>query len=353
MLYADRDGLFCWSAGSHAESAAGFVVGLSSGKTKDPRRGRALVVATTTGGGCPMKKALSVFFLLATVLGVWTPRCSGQQSTPSDWQTLIKEGKYAEAGKLCTDWLDSSEVAKKAEAHKCLANVALCGKDKEVVTVQPDDVGGGSISSTYRSDAVDQALDHLNQALKLAPQDLSIHQGRLHLLRISSRYDEMTKALDESCETYKGADALTAWIAYSAELFEDRHYQAAIAFLEVLDKRYPDSHEVLGNLGAVYAMLKQVDKAIAFLRRAVELAPNDPIDTWNLGRMYDYAGKIELADRWYQKGLSLQTDPEKRRSGLCIYAEFVEKKLHETERACGLQKVNCPVAQQTACATQK
>jgi tetratricopeptide (TPR) repeat protein len=277
--------------------------------------------------------------------------CFGQESKPANWQSLVKSGKCEEARTLCTGWMTSKDTAQLVEAHKCLANVALCGK-QDAMTLQADDRGGGVLAGAYKPEAVDDALGHLNQALRLAPQDLSIHQGRLHLLEISFRYSEMPKALDESCNLYKGTEGVQPWLAYTAELFNERQFRASLALLDVLDKYYPNSHEVLGNIGAMHSMLKEDEQAIPYLRRAVELAPKDPIDAWNLGRTYDYAGKIELADQWYQKALALESDPVRQRRSNCTYASFIENKLHDANRACELQRMNCPANQQHACSAK-
>jgi tetratricopeptide (TPR) repeat protein len=282
------------------------------------------------------------------------PRIADAQEPLSrQWEKLIDASKTEEARRLCTPWLNSPELVKQAEAHKCLANVVLRGKDNSIVRIEGNDVGGGEMHGGFKDEAIDEALKHLNEAIRLAPQDLSIHQGRLHLLEISMRHEEMAKALDESCTIYQGADALQAWLAYTAELFEAGHHRSSILLLNVLDKHFPNNHEVIGNLGAGYSALKEDDKAIEYLRKAVALAPADPIDTWNLGRLYDYTGKIQLADQWYQKALSLDTDAAQRRGMACLYAKFVETKLHDAKRACELQKASCESSEQTACKQAK
>jgi len=141
-------------------------------------------------------------------------------------------------------------------------------------------------------------------------------------------------------------------LAYIAELFESGQLRADLELLMVLDKHYPNSHEVIGDFGAVYLKLKEDDKAISYLQRAVELAPDDPIDSWNLARLYDFAGKVPLADRWYLKSLSLENSPEQLRTNSCLYGKFVEEKLKDSKRACELEKANCEPENQTACAAK-
>jgi tetratricopeptide (TPR) repeat protein len=274
----------------------------------------------------------------------------GRAEEPPTWQSLVDSKKCREAEALCVPWLSSKDTARKVEARKCLANAALCGED--LVSIQANDSGGGSLGPGYRKEAIDKALSNLNEGLKLAPQDLSIHQGRLHLLMISGRFDELAKALDESSRLYSAPDELEDWLPYVSELFEAGQYNGALSLLKVLDANFPDNHEVVANIGSVLAMQEKDDEALTYMARAVRLAPEDPLNTWNLARLYDFSGKLELADTWYQKALRLESDPEKRRSGACLHAEFVETKLKDQKRACDLQKANCPEDKRPACSGQ-
>jgi tetratricopeptide (TPR) repeat protein len=291
-----------------------------------------------------MCRPLFLFYLFLSL----SLLASGQPAKLADWTKLCSANQCEEAKKLCTPFEDSAIVADKVEAEKCLANAALCGHG--IVQLQGDDAGGGTIGEGYQPEAVDEALKHLNIGIKLAPQDLSIHMGRLHVLEVAVRYSDMVKALDESCRIYKGKDALDAWMAYAPELNELRQYQAALDFMNVLDKHFPDNPDVIGNIGAFLSLLKRDSEAISYLEKAAKLAPGDPINAWDLGREYDYAGKTELADTWYQKGLSLDADTERRKQSSCLYAIFVETKLHDKTRACPMEKKDCDEERQTACA---
>jgi hypothetical protein len=272
----------------------------------------------------------------------------GQTASISDWTKLIDGNRCEEAKKLCTPFLESKVIAEQAEAHKCLSNVVLCGN--EIVQLQGDDAGGGTMAGGFKPEAVDAALKHLDQGIKLSPQDLSIHQGRLHLMEVSVRYDQMVKALDESCGIYKGKDAIDAWMAYAPELANLRQYQVGLEFMKVLDKHYPNNPDVIGNIGAFLNLLKRSEESIPYLQKAEQLAPNDPINAWDLGRAYDSAGKIDLADTWYKKGLSFDMDEERRKRSSCLYAIFIETKLHDRERACAMEEKDCGEEDQKACA---
>jgi tetratricopeptide (TPR) repeat protein len=284
--------------------------------------------------------SFSLFLLLSSI-------SRAEEPAALTWQSLIDGKKCREAEALCSPWLASEDTARKVEARKCLANAALCGQD--LVSIQGNDTGGGFLGPGYSNEAIDKALIHLSEGLKLAPQDLSIHQGRLHLLLISSRLPELAKALDESCRLYTDQDELEVWLPYVAELFDAGQYEGSLSLLKVLDTNFPDNHEVVANIGSILAMQEKDSEALKYMERAVALAPSDPLNTWNLARLYDYTGKIELADTWYQKALRLENDPEKRRSGACIHADFVETKLKDRKRACDLQTANCSEDKRTAC----
>ncbi|MDE3199871.1 MAG: tetratricopeptide repeat protein [Acidobacteriota bacterium] len=285
--------------------------------------------------------------LLAFVITLSALSAVGQKPKLENWPKLIDSNKCKDAEQLCSPFASSSLVTEKVEAQKCLANVALCGHS--ALQLQGDDTGGGSLGEGYDPKAVDAALTHLNAGIQLAPQDATLHEGRLHVLEVSTRYEEMVKALDESCTVYKGKDAPDIWLAYAPELMDLRQFKVALEFMKVLDKHYPNSPDILGNIGAFLDMLKRDSEAIPYLQKAVALAPKDPINVWDLARAYDYEGQTTLADSWYQKALPLQSDPKQKAEMSCLYAKFVDQKLHDTERACSLEKSNCNTDDQSAC----
>jgi tetratricopeptide (TPR) repeat protein len=277
-----------------------------------------------------------------------TTCCAGQTEELSDWPRLLSSKKVEDAKALCERYASSKTLSERVEAQKCLANVALCGNNQ--IMLEGDDAGGGNLRGSYKPEAVDEALKHLDLGIQLAPQDLSIHQGRLHILEASGRYGDMIKALDDSAGIYKGNDALEAWLAYSAELADLRQYQAGFDAMKVIERYFPNSPDVIANLGAFLTLLGRTKESIPYLEKAAQLAPQDPINAWDLGRAYDYDGQITLADTWYKKGIAIDSDAERVKRSRCLYAVFVEKKLKDRARACTLQKQDCEADEQTACA---
>jgi tetratricopeptide (TPR) repeat protein len=285
--------------------------------------------------------------LALTTLSACAGSGQAQSQKLADWPQLLDQKKVEEAKKLCNSFINSSKLSEQVEAQKCLANAALCGG--EVLRLEGAGTTGLTLGSGYTPEAADKALTHLNIALKLAPQDLSIHQGRLHVLEASGRFSEMIEAVDKSAEIYKGSDALDAWLAYAPELDGLHQYKAALAFMQVLDKHYPGQPDVLANIGAFLDALNRGSEAIPYLERAVKLAPKDPVNAWDLAGAYNRSNRIDLADTWYKKGLSLMTDKQQIAQSNCFYAKFIDKKLHDPQRACLLEKKNCAAAERPAC----
>ena len=271
--------------------------------------------------------------------------CVAQANT--EWGKLLDSKKIEEAEALCTSWTASPDVTKRVEAEKCLANVELCKGSQLQLT--GNDTGGGSLGPGYTPEAVNAALRHLDKGIQLAPQDLSIHQGRLYVLESASRFDAMDEALEESIRVYKGADALQAWLAFDAELGDAGQARAGLNFAEVLNRHYPNSHDVLGNIGAFHNMLGEHDQALPFEQQAEALAPNDAMDVWNLGWTYNYLGDTAEADKWMSKALALDPSGKQAPGTKCLYAQFVDTKLHQPERACKLEKLSCEPDRRKSC----
>ncbi len=250
--------------------------------------------------------------------------------TKLNWQALLNAGKTGEARKLCNDAVRATESNRKAEGYKCLANIAL--REGERVAISSNELGGGTLGSGYTDKAVDEALKNLNAGLEIAPQDLSIHQGRLWVLMNARRYEAMIAALRQSISIYKGRDTVGIWISYSADLFNDGQMSAAIRVLKVLEESYPPDHRVQGNLSGAYAMLKDDPVALKHARLAVELAPMDPINTWNLGRILDYMGQYVEAEKHYSNSLKLEAQKSGGRASedrQCAYAELLADRLND------------------------
>ena len=89
----------------------------------------------------------------------------------AQWHDLVAAKKLDVAKVLCRGWLASPEKDVQAEAHKCLAGLAM---------------GAGG---------VDAALAELEAAIALLPADLAAHEARLQIAEGARRFSELPKFL--------------------------------------------------------------------------------------------------------------------------------------------------------------
>jgi tetratricopeptide (TPR) repeat protein len=271
--------------------------------------------------------SLPVFALLLNI-------ATSTHAQTLDWQALIADSRLEEAKKLCPKEIASADLKRKAAGNKCMANIAL--NEGSAISLNSNELGGGTVSSGYTNAAVDKAIAFLNAGLAADPQDLSIHQGRLWVLMTVRRYDAMMDALKNSIVTYKGEKAVDAWLSYSADMFNDGHMSVAIRLLKELEIHYPEEHRIQGNLAGAFAMLKDDKQALVHGRLAVKLSPDDPINNWNLGRTLDYTGEYAEAEKYYTHSLTQEakrkgTVDESRR---CILSALIAEKLNTPEKLC-------------------
>jgi tetratricopeptide (TPR) repeat protein len=292
-----------------------------------------------------MKTGLVLVVLSGVVVLASVSRCEAQQA--KEWGKLLDAKKYDEARALCTRWSKATSLATRVEAEKCLANVELA--QGQILNLMGNDTGGGTLGEGWTPEAVDKALVHLNKGIELDPEDLSIHQGRLHILEVTGRFNDMAKAMDESVSIYKGPNALENWMAYDFELGDAGQAKAGLQIAEVLDRHYPNNHEIVGNMGAFHNMLKEWDGGLPYLKRAVALAPDDPLDNWNLGWSYAHLDQDAEADKWMSKAMELDPKEKQTEGSKCLYAEFVETHLKDKARACTLETASCELERRTAC----
>jgi tetratricopeptide (TPR) repeat protein len=275
------------------------------------------------------------------------PNTNQRRKVITKWRNLINSESFLEADRFCKKCLLSSDRIIAAEAYKCLFNVEL-SKSGTILADTPDE-HGGSIRQGYTGPGLDRALGYLKKAMALAPDDITIHQGRLYTLISSDRISLLPEALEESIKVYKKKDGLQYWLDYCSELSDLYHYEIGLKFTKVLAKYYPSDHRVISNAGVFLMHLRRNGEALQYLIKAVKLRPNDSINNWNLGYFYDLAGKPALADKFYRKSLLLDTNESRRKYDYCTYAKFVETKLRQLSKACELQKQYCSLEEQTAC----
>jgi tetratricopeptide (TPR) repeat protein len=263
------------------------------------------------------------------------------------WAPLIRTGDVEEARSLCTTWLERQEKGYRSEAHKCLANVEILYATSEPdlgTTLRP---GASSLEPRIDSGGVDVALEHYRQTLEIMPDDADAHLGRIDILILAGRYREANTALDETLSRFSSREMLAKWLSLIGRFRQLGRYAEGLAFLQVIEKHHPLDHRVVANLGAFYGILGADEKALTYSKKAVAINPDDPINRWNLGRLYEHDRQLDAADVTYQEALALfrGRDPDAQ----CYYAEFLADQILDVQRACAYSITDCIRLYQERC----
>lgn len=264
-------------------------------------------------------------------------------ASPDDWQGLLRQGETEKAEPICQALVDKEDLASRVEGYKCLANVALFRNKTPKAT--PEE-GPAAMHQGWNKAGADQAIEYLEQAMKLAPKDLSLFQMRLFVLSRSGQMEKLPQALENSLTNYKGPEALDHWLSFSREFWEAQEFGLGLEYLDVLEQHFPNNPKVLGNLAAFAAQENKMEMALEYAHKAVELQPENPRFQWNLASLYERQGDYEKADAQFQKALPLFKNPETSDAAWCTYGMFVKEGLKEEARGQEIIKKHCKAAEQ-------
>lgn len=163
-----------------------------------------------------------------------------------------------------------------------------------------------------RSDRTDEAIDHLDSMLKGSQSDGSlvrIYLAKGELLRIARRYEESKSVYDTALGIVPGnSDLLYARALVAEKLGRIDLLEADI---RAILKTEPDNAHALNALGFTLAdQTDRYEEAYGYLKRAIEIMPDDAavIDSW--GWVHYRMGDYETALRFLRKALSRFDDAE-------------------------------------------
>ncbi len=154
----------------------------------------------------------------------------------------------------------------------------------------------------------DEVFSLLDSALEAEPQNIDLLYFRAMTGEKFDRMDILERDLRAIIDIEPdNADALNA-LGYSLTDQTDRHEEA----LELIEKALsikPDEAAFIDSMGWVLYRLKNYEEAATYLRRALDLFPNDEVAAhlgevlWTLGQ------KIEASEIW-EKALEMTPDSE-------------------------------------------
>lgn len=206
--------------------------------------------------------------------------------------------------------------------------------DFSIKPAEGDGVEGRITKGEPSGEDIDESIQHLDRALKLAPDRIDIWRGRLDLLHWNKRSDQFLaeadrfgavaaarkkpflqktgKAVEESADA-TGTSALHSFVIthFRAETKEDDAMIQKVATLIV--KHFPDSVYGYNDLALYYDLTKQPKLVLQNLGKAWEIAPHDPIVAMNYAEALHKANEPNSARKVLNALLKSKSLPAKRR----------------------------------------
>jgi tetratricopeptide (TPR) repeat protein len=158
----------------------------------------------------------------------------------------------------------------------------------------------------------DEAIQHLDAMLKGSQSDGSlvrIYVAKGELLRIARRYEEAMTVFNTALGIVPGNTDLL----YARALVAERlgRIDQLEQDLKIILKTEPDNAHALNALGFTLAdQTKRYDEAYVYLKRAIEIMPEDPAIIDSLGWVQYRLGNYDEAVRLLRTALSRFDDPE-------------------------------------------
>lgn len=156
------------------------------------------------------------------------------------------------------------------------------------------------VQKTRKNNELGLSVKAAQRLLKENPEDKDV----LYDLAITyKKADSIQKAIETLRHTIKIDSSFTDAYFEMGNIYGQRLGDMEKAE-EYLMKGYeinPKNHDIVQNLGIVFAQQKKYQKAIQFFKKAIELNPDSPNAYKNLAVVYEKAGKPEMAERYRNK----------------------------------------------------
>jgi len=196
-----------------------------------------------------------------------------------------------------------------ALAHSCLwSKQYQCVLDEyhEILTLNPESAEAYMLAGEALDEMKDNAgaVEQFRAAVKADPREPNVHFGLGYLLWGLMKYEEAAQEFQaELANNPDHAQALTYLADTDMQL---SHPEAATPLLLKAIKIDPSITLAHVDLGLLYSEAGKKDEALAELKTAEGLSPNDVNVHWRLARFYQAAGKKEEAKVEFEKTKGLQ-----------------------------------------------
>lgn len=233
---------------------------------------------------------MSVVLALAIALAAIPASPASAVATAPEIEKLVQDGKAGEAidkGRAAVaarpEDLEvrlalARALAAKGRRLKKVVNLNMTSDDiaRGGTTVKGVDLGGGPVDVDYDSSLLDEALQHLDFAIKRAPAREDLRVFQCFLLTDSARIERakgaIVNALAALPKTQATAKTMTA---YGAERAKRGDAEGGAALLAPVVAAFPDNATILVDYANVLTRLGKKSEAYAAFDRVTRLAPTE------------------------------------------------------------------------------
>jgi tetratricopeptide (TPR) repeat protein len=169
------------------------------------------------------------------------------------------------------------------------------------------------LASLYREDeAIEQGKEIYEQALRLYPADVDVlYNYGIFLEKIGKSDDVMAKMQAVIVLDPDNGAALN-YVGYTwAD--NDQNLDMALEYIKKAVELMPDDGYIRDSLGWVYFKMGDANQAIIELEKASEMVAEDPVIKEHLGDVYLQTNQPEKALAAYEASYELQKDEEKKK----------------------------------------
>lgn len=157
----------------------------------------------------------------------------------------------------------------------------------------------------------EKAINLLKTGIDLFPDNEQLHFEYAILLDKRGRQDEAIAIMEKVLELYPNHPEALNYIGYT---WADRNMEldTALKYIKKAVELKPDNGYILDSLGWVYYRLGRLDESRAELEKAQKLEPNDPNIRDHLGDVYRSLHNFDKARKAYRKAIELFNEEEKK-----------------------------------------
>ena len=263
------------------------------------------------------------------------------------WESLLKDEKYSELFEYLQEW--ETKESSNPELLIAYANyyiyrnrfsgAHLVGKDYEVrgqsiqfSDIQTGEIAGYIVGSThYDEEDIIKAVEYLDRGIKIAPNRLDIHFGKIHILNEIENYKDAGQALRAVLEISKKNNNEWFWINNEKMENTEHHFLHVIqpyygAWLKADTKEslaqvkqcaekqielYPKHIYAYNNLAVSHYAQGQSQEALRYFLQAEKIEPNDSRVLFNLAHLYREMNDPQKAKEYLTKILAVGDEQEK------------------------------------------